>query len=75
MSHALRRRCKAEYDMVLALEEPTFKLKRQHVTLPFLYSEAIPIQMVLICSISSLISSQIPILWISRPQCSTVKIK
>lgn len=52
MSHALCQGCKDEYDMVLALEVPTIKLKKQHITFPFLHNEAISVKMGLMCSIS-----------------------
>lgn len=57
MSHALCQGCKAEHDMVLALEKPIVKLKREHRTLPFSCNDAISIQMVLVCSVSCLSSS------------------
>lgn len=50
-SHALCQGCKYEY-MVLALEVPTIKLKRQHITLSFLYNEATS-QLVLIAQFAS----------------------
>lgn len=52
MSHALCQGCRDEYDTVLALEVLTIQLKRQHVTFPFLYNEAISLKMGLICSVS-----------------------
>lgn len=45
MSHALCHGCKDEYGLAFALEVPTIKLKRQQITFPFLYNEAISIQM------------------------------
>ena len=52
MSHALCQGQKDEYDMVLALEVPTIRLKRQHITFPFLHNEAISVKTGLNCSIS-----------------------
>lgn len=43
MSHALCQKCRGEDDTVLALDVPTIKLKRQHMTFPFVHYEAVSI--------------------------------